>query len=294
MRSSASRTALLLATSAILLTACGKGTDSAATPAAATVNGTALPTAIITAALGPNAGNQPMDQVKQASRQVLENMIDQQLLAEQAQGKKLDKDARVEQILAANRRELLARAYLEQLTGSVAKPTEEEIKAFFEANPLLFKEHKIYNLRELSVAAKPDFSPALQEVVAKAKSLEEVATWLKSKQVPFTPSVAAKPAEQLPLPLLPKFAAMKDGETVVITTDNGLLVEQLASAQAQPVDLAAAKPFIERVLTEQKRTAAIQAELKTLRQAAKIEYAADYTPAPPPAPAPAQAPAPAK
>ena len=271
------RTALVLSVS--LLAACGKGGDSS--PAAATVNGTGLPAALVSTVLAQSGGgNLPADKAKQAGRQILENMIDQELLAQQAISGKLDQEQKVAQILTANRREILARAYLEQFSAKVAKPSEAEIKAFYEANPALFKDRKIYNLRELSVAAKADFAPALQEQVAKAKSLDEVAAWLKSKQVAFTPSVAAKPAEQLPLQLLPKFASMKEGEITVIATDNGILVEQIASAQFQPADMAAAHPVIERALAEQKRNAAVAEEVKKLRQAVKIEYGSDFAPAP--------------
>lgn len=288
------RSTLAVALTAILLVACGKGDAPTTTaPAAATVNGTGLPAALVTTVLNQSAPNLPADQAKQAGRQIVETMIDQELLAQQAMAKKLDKEAKVEHILAANRREILARAYMEQVGAGAAKPTEDETKAFFEANPLVFKERKIYNLRELSVAAPRQFAPELEAQVKKAKSLDEVAAWLKSKQVNFTPSVAAKPAEQLPVQLLPKFASMKDGETVVIATDNGILVVQVAATQSQPADLAAARAFIERTLSEQKKNAAIQAEVKNLRQSGKIEYGADYAPPAPAAAASASASAPA-
>lgn len=286
-----------------LTTACGKMSAPATSPAAtaapaaasaapatsptvAKVNGHEIHEAEIGAVLA-RLGNIPADKVKEAGKQVLDKLIDEELILEQAKDKKVDADPKVAQALEAARKEVLIRAYLDQATASVTKPTDFEIKDFFEKNPALFKDRKIYNLRELQVAAKPDLLPKLEAVVNKAKSIEEVAKWLKDQNQPFNATAAAKPAEQLPLELLPRFAAMKDGQLVLVNTGAILLVEQLLGSRAQPVDEATAKPVIERVLTTQKRGEAASKEVKTQREKAKIEYLGDYASA---QPAPAVAP----
>lgn len=283
-------------TAAALTTACGKmsapapgaaTTTTAAAPAAAAtgptvakVNGREIHEADVGAVLA-RLGNIPADKVKEAGKQVLNKLIDEELILQQAKEKKLEADPKVVQALEAARKEVLMRAYLEQTAAAVSKPTDFEIKDFFEKNPALFKERKIYNLRELQVAAKPDLLPKLDAVVSKAKSIEEVAKWLKEQNEPFNATAAAKPAEQLPLELLPRFAAMKDGQLVLVNTGGVLLVEQLLGTRAQPVDEATAKPVIERVLTSQKKNEAVTQEVKAQRAKAKIEYLGDYASAQP-------------
>ena len=287
---------------AALTTACGKMSApatppgaTAAVPAAsaapasgavvAKVNGREIHEAEVGAVLA-RLGNIPAEKVKEASKQVLDKLIDEELILQQAKEKKVDADPKVAQALEAARKELLVRAYLEQATASVAKPTDFEVKDFFDKNPALFKERKIYNLRELQVGAKPDLLPKLEAVVSKAKSIEEVAKWLKDQNQPFNATAAAKPAEQLPLELLPRFAAMKEGQMILVNTGAVLLVEQLLGSRAQPVDEATAKPVIERVIASQKRNEAAAKEIKAQREKAKIEYLGEYAsakPATPPA-----------
>ena len=58
-----------------------------------------------------------------------------------------------------------------------------------------------------------------------------------------------------------------------------VLIQQLQESQLQPVSLEQAKNAIEQVLTVRKRKGMMEADLKKLRQAAKIEYASGYAPA---------------
>jgi phosphate transport system substrate-binding protein len=48
-------------------------------------------------------------------------------------------------------------------------------------------------------------------MIAAAKPMEEIANWLKGKDIKFNGGSATRPAEQIPLDLLPKVHALKDG-----------------------------------------------------------------------------------
>jgi EpsD family peptidyl-prolyl cis-trans isomerase len=217
------KTAMVAALCAVFLAAgCGKTGPQVASeadrgPVVAKVNGTEIYQGQISAVLS-RFGDIPADRVKDVSRQVLNKLIEENVILQQALEKKLDKDPKVAHAINAARNQILIQAYLDQLAAPATNPTDAEIQAFFDGNPALFKERKIYNLRELTVAAPPDLLPKLQEAVAKAKSLEDVAEWLKSEKVGFSVSAAPKAAEQLPLELVPRFAAMKDGEIAIIPT----------------------------------------------------------------------------
>lgn len=248
-------------------------------PAAAKVNAVEIPLEQVKAALA-SAGDLPPDQAKAAGRQVLERLVDQEILVQKALQEKLDQDPKVIRAVEASRRDLLTRAYLDKVASAAAKPSDQEIKEYYDKHPALFKERRVYNLREIAINAQQDLMPALQAQMGKAKSLNEVVNWLKEKNIQFATNAGAKGAEQLPLELLPKFHELKDGQTAILPMPSGMLVVQVVQSQSQPLDEAAAKPAIEQFLLNQKRAESAGGELRKLREAAKVEFLGDYA-APP-------------
>ena len=62
--------------------------------------------------------------------------------------------------------------------------------------------------------AAADGEPA-RELIAlagKTRNLNEIVTFLRSKDIKFNANSAVRPAEQLPLEALPALARMKDGD----------------------------------------------------------------------------------
>jgi EpsD family peptidyl-prolyl cis-trans isomerase len=227
------------------------------------------------------------EQQKAATRQILERMIDQELLVQKAIEKKLDRDPRIMQAIEANRRQILSQAYLESLTQGAAKPTADEIKKFYAERPELFSERKIYRLQELAIPQREGVtSQTLEEEIKKAKSLNDVVAWLKSKNVPFNANSTVKAAEQLPLEVLPRLSKVGVGQVMLLPAQQGFLLVQVAAVESQPLDERQAQPFIEQFLTNQKRVALAQEEVKGLRSTAKIEYVGEFATAAAPAEAP--------
>lgn len=223
------------------------------------------------------AGNIAPEQAKAAGRQILEKLVDQELLVQQAIEKKLDRDPKAMQAIEASRRDILSRAYLEQVAAGSPKPGADETKDFYGKHPELFSERRIYQFQELTIQPnQADFLPRLQQQMGNAKSLADVAAWLKAEKIPFAANTSTKAAEQLPLELLPKFHQMKDGQIGVIPTRDSVMVVQLAASRSMPMDEKAAMPFIEQFLGNQKRMEAAEKEVKQLREKARIEYMGDF------------------
>jgi len=237
--------------------------------------------------------NIPPDQAKQASTQILERLIDQELLVQRATEKKLDRDPKVMQTIEASKREILARAYLEQVAGAAAKPTQTEVSDYYAKHPELFAQRRIYNLREIAIGAKADLIPRLQEALDQAKTFNDLAAWLKNQNIPYATNASVRAAEQLPLDMLARFHQLKDGQTALVPAANAILIVHLAASQPQPLDEQKATPFIEQFLTNQKRAELAREELKQLRGKAKIEYVGDFAKADSGAPSTAAVPSPA-
>ncbi|MFG6461716.1 EpsD family peptidyl-prolyl cis-trans isomerase [Roseateles sp. DXS20W] len=299
------RVSLLAAVSAaVLLAACGGDKGDKASQTAAKVNKEEITVHQINFVLQRQPGLKP-EQAEAASRQVLERLVDQELAVQKAQEQKLDRDPRVVQQIEAAKREIIARAYVERVGESVAKPTNEEIAKYYNDKPALFKDRRIYSLQELQIEAKPEQFEVLRAKLGAAKSLNEFVDFLKANDFRFAGNQAVRAAEQLPLASLDGISRMKDGDSMVSPAANGITVLFLVGSRSQPVDEARARPAIEAFLLNQRKAEVVQKDIKALRDGSKIEYvgkfaqpapAAASAPAaavPAPAPAPAETPAPA-
>lgn len=262
----------------LMLSACGgeSGAGKDATQVAARVNSDEISVHQINAALARTPNLKQAD-VARASGQVLERLIDQELLVQSAIDSKLDRNPRVMQAIEAARREILARSYLEQYTAQAEAPTRAEIAAFYEANPALFAERRVYNLQEINATLDAAQAGELREAVASASNLNDIVNWLRERKLPFRVGGGVRAAEQLPINALPRFAQMKDGQIGLLQSPEGMRVMFLAGSRAQPLDLEKATPFIERFLTNQKKAQMAQAEMKRLRDSATVEYKGEFT-----------------
>jgi EpsD family peptidyl-prolyl cis-trans isomerase len=206
----------------------------------------------------------------------LEKIIDRELLVQRALASKLDRDPQVMQAIENARRHLLAQAYLERAASSAAGGTRDDVLAFYKENPSLFAERRIYRLRELVVSAPAEMIDVLRAEAAKARELEDVAAWLRSRNAKFSADGMTQPAEQLPLSYLPQLARMKPGEIAVFATPLGASVVQLVHAEDAPLSEQQAAPLIEHFLAGRRRLETAAAEVKRLREVATIEYLGEF------------------
>ena len=297
------RERFIVACVVLLLAACGRGGEGKPSQVAAKVNGDEITIHQVNEAL-QRLGNVPEAQAKQAQKQVLDRLVDQQLLVQQAVAKKLDRDPRVVAAMEAAKRQILAQAYVEQVAGVAQKASEDQIKEFYAQHPELFRERRIYRFAQMVIAAPADKQPAvrtkleeLDKLADKQKILPQLAEWLKAHDLQFRVTQGTQAAEQLPLEELPKYQQMKAGDLLFTPGPQGLVVSQLIAAQTQPLSEDQAKPIIEQYLRNRERLKLSDEEMKRLRAAAKIEYVGEFAQAQGPSTGeakPAEKPAPEK
>jgi len=210
------------------------------------------------------------------SAQALETIIDRELLAQKAIEAGLERDPAIAQSIDHARRQLLAQAWVERTSGAAVKPTPEEIRAFYQENAALFAQRKIYRLHEIVVSAPAEMLDVLRAEAARATDLEELAAWLKSRNARFSEVHLTQPAEQLPLRYLPQLARMKEGEIAVFPSPLGAAVVQLVHATDAPLSEQHAAPVIEQFLAGRKRLEVAAAEVRRLRESARIEYVGEF------------------
>lgn len=252
---------------------CGKGDGKpAATQVAAKVNSDEITVHQIDSVLArtPNVTPEVADRAKRA---ILDKLVDQQLARQQAIDKKLDRSPPVLQALEAAKTEILARAYVEQIAAAQPKPTDDEVKKYYGEHPELFAQRRLFNVEEIVLAAQGDTEARLREQITKARSIQEVAAWLKAQGVQFQENRGARAAEQIPFWLLSKLQSMKDGDMQLIGPVEGRLeVIRVVASKAAPVDEKAATPAIRQFLFNQRSSEAVAKEMKLVKEKAKIEY----------------------
>ena len=219
----------------------------------------------------PEAAQGDRAQVE-SRRATLQRLINADLARQQAVENKLDRSPQVQQALQAARTEILATAYLQQVAASQPKPTREEVAKFHDEHKELFSQRRLYMLDEMTFPSRTELAAPLSAAVAKARSLDDVAQWLKSQNVPFARGALGRAAEDIPLDILPKLQAMKVGDIGAFEVGGQALVLQVAAAQPAPMDPATATTRIEQFLMRQRAAQAVDAELARLKGRAKIEY----------------------
>jgi EpsD family peptidyl-prolyl cis-trans isomerase len=260
----------------VALSSCGKAdVKKTSGQIVAKVNGGEISVHQINSAIA-RSSDIPPDEVKQASAQTLERIIDQELLVQKALKDKLDRDPQVMQSIEDAKRQILARAYIERAAAASSTESREEIRRFYQENPALFERRRIYRVHELVVVAPREKLDALKAATAAAKSLQDVTAWLKSQKLAFQVAVSNRPAEQIPLNILPQVFEMREGQIAVIPTSRGASVVQLLQAQEASLSEQQATPIIERYLHSRKQLAVAQAEVRKLREQARIEYVGEF------------------
>jgi len=177
------------------------------------------------------------------SGETLERLIDQRLARQHALEQGLERSPPIASALEAARTDILARAYRQLVAEAQPRPTPAEVRGYYAEHPELFAERRIYSLESLDAR--------------------------------FGIKRSTLAAEQLPLELAARLRAMKEGEVLALDDGaGGAVALRIVAARSAPLDEALAAPLIERFLRARGSGQALDAEMKRLRAAARIEYVA--------------------
>jgi EpsD family peptidyl-prolyl cis-trans isomerase len=260
--------------SALLLVACS-GHKKDATQSAARVDGTEITVHQINYRLQRERGLRP-EQMDEAGRKVLEQLIDEQLIVDRAEKVKMDKEPEAQQALAAARREVLARSYVEQSSQGVQAPTDAAMHTYFDANEALFTNRRVYTMQEYLAKVPEDRIPALRALVEGGKSTADIEAWFKAENAPFRGQKSVHPAEQIPLNSLKALAATPDGHGLIVSAGSQVHVTYITESTSAPVTFDKAKGAIGQFLSVEARRKAAESNVAALKTAAKVDYAPQY------------------
>ncbi|MFC5512243.1 EpsD family peptidyl-prolyl cis-trans isomerase [Massilia jejuensis] len=213
----------------------------------------------------------PAARQQEASRQLLQALIDRELLEHAAMGEKLDRDPKVMGAIERARSLIVAQAYMQKRLAKLPAPTPAEVEAYYREHPDYFDQRKQFSMDQLVIAAS-DLTPELGAAADKAGSLEEVAVWLDVHDIKYGRAQVTRSTADLNPALTKKLLGMPKGQLFSVREGERAMLLSLADIREAPVPLKVAAPQIAQFLATRKNKELAAAEVARLRQGAKIEY----------------------
>lgn len=214
----------------------------------------------------------PAERADAVARRVLDSIVDQELAAQGARSQGLDRDPRVVQAIEAAKREILAKAYQDVLAEKGSLPSSDEIDRYYNSQPALFSQRRFFLLQEIAVQGKPDELSALQSRVESAPDAVRAADVLREAHLRFSSRQLTVSPEDVPLALLGRLAELREGQSLMVPQPGGARVLTALSSSPAPLSRDAARPAIQAFLTNERKRQSVQQGMKTVREAARIEY----------------------
>lgn len=262
---------LCAAAAALTLAACSGQARDAGTQIAAKVNREEISVHQVNYFLQRQGAVAP-DELEAASRQTLEALVDQEIAVQAALEQKLDRDPAVVQSLEAARRELLARAYAERLTQSVAPPTPQEVKQYYDSKPALFARRRLYTLVDTAIDATPEQQKPIAAQMPTTRGTADVALVLRQAGLRYGSRRTTIGAEALPMHAVDAMAALSEGQSLLVGGPRDAHIYTVIETRPAPLNLEEARSAIENYLTAERRRTALEQQIKALRSNARIEY----------------------
>lgn len=256
------------------LAACGKASEGGS-QVVASVSGDEITESQVNGVLQKQANLKP-DQIDAASHRAVEGLVQQEIVLRKARELKLDRDQQVVQNVEAAKRDIIAKAYLDRIAEGATKPSPKDVQAYYDANPALFAERRVFNFQEVSVEVPDAQKKEVEGQLTTIKSPGDFDAYLKAHQLPYKTSRSTVAAENVPLPMLERVSQLKPGQGLVVSATGGLRILMLLNAQDAPLTVEQATPAIGAFLWNQRRRTVVEQELTALRSGNKVEFFGKY------------------
>jgi EpsD family peptidyl-prolyl cis-trans isomerase len=272
---------------ALLLAGCGSGTAPAGdSQVAVRINKGEISVHQVQAVLK----RQPRllaDRPESAGARVLEVLIEQELAAQAAVDKGLERDPEVVQALQLARREVLARAYQEQVAANANGPSSDEVDRYYADHPAVFAQRRLFMLQEFAVEATAEQATGLAALAKRAKNADEVGNLLREAGLKHRVRRFAQAAEDVPAVVLEPLSKLERGQSLAVTQGAVPRIVTVLDVEMASVERRQAADVITAYLVSERKRQLVAPAMKALRDAAEIKYQGAF--AKPPAPAAAGA-----
>lgn len=128
----------------------------------------------------------------------------------------------------------------------------ELISAYYDANPALFAQRKLYRLQEIAIKTSEKQEQKVINYYRKIKVLNDMKTWLDNNNINYHIGVDIMPAEQVPADLLKTLSSTSSGQTFIVELEKGISIMQVTGIELSPRSLDDATQDIAFFLKHQK------------------------------------------
>jgi EpsD family peptidyl-prolyl cis-trans isomerase len=212
------------------------------------------------------------DSSADTTRQAVESLINEELLVKSAVANKLDRDPAVVQALERARRQVLARAYVERMVFPTETISAAEQVEYYQKHPELFEKRKMYQVTVFTVKAA-DITADVRNALSPLSTAADIAKALAARGIAHEMQSLTRGTEQLPFEDLPRFAAAKVGDIVMMQPHQSRMPLMLIEAiHESPIGVDRAQPIIQQYLVNTRNARALEEHLKMARATTKIAY----------------------
>lgn len=263
----------------LTLAACGQATDRKSDGnVAALVNGVEITRKqvdfIYKRTAAPNLGEADAATLK---RQILADLVRIELFAGKAREMKLDQSQDYAMALYSAQKTVLAGFAENRVTGN---PTvsSRAVDIIIKNNPMLFAGRKMYIYDELIISGVDlALLETLNTMANQGASINQLATTLNAKKIPYRLSLKALASENIPQAILVILNGMKTDRPRVINAGGKVsILLSLRYTAPIPLEGEAAKSTARGLLAQNQRSQAMSKAMNDLLTDAKITYYDEY------------------
>jgi EpsD family peptidyl-prolyl cis-trans isomerase len=212
------------------------------------------------------------EQPDTAAKRVLDGLIEQELAAQGARSAGLDGDPRVVQGLQVAKRELLAKAYQDQLAERAVGPSSDEIDRYYAEHPALFSQRRLYVLQEAVVRGDAARLDQARRIVDAAKNPGALLEALRAAGLAPRSRLLVQAPEEMPAGIVEGLARLDVGQAMFVPVAAGARIFCIVHVQAAPVDKQTAQAPIEAFITSERKRQLVAQGMQTLHDKARIVY----------------------
>ncbi|MFT4053528.1 MAG: peptidylprolyl isomerase [Novosphingobium sp.] len=200
---------------------------------------------------------------------LMDGLISEKLLAEEAVKAGLDKQAATAQAIAAAERSVLAQAYVHKLSAGGFRPGDRDVQKYYAAHQEQFGQRRRFVLNEYVVRSDLPEVRRYVEVLDK-QGVSELGNILRSVMPAIAQITLVRFSDEIP-DAKDTLRNMKAGDAIVYQTPGQLHLGQVQSVEADPVAIEAVRPRIEASIAAQRRAELVRTTVERLRKTRKIE-----------------------
>ncbi len=208
------------------------------------------------------------------ARNTLEDLINEELLVQDAVAAGLDRDPAVAASRALASRQTLARLAAERVLARSPPVSSADVHEYYAAHPALFAQRRIYQFVVFAIP-KAGLTAALQRQLDSAHSVERVRSALNRQKVGYEIHPVTASAENLPASKLDEFARARAGDLLLVEHEDQVFLMSVGSVTAAPIDFEAARVTIEQQLADKQKQAVLARYFTEQRARAAISYHED-------------------